>query len=83
MITITPKISELLNDLNHQERIEALTKAWDACCDGELLAKEYPEVDFDPWDGKHEDYKAEIELDMIKESIKIVLEEREVENEDC
>lgn len=36
-------------------------RAWDACCDGEWLAMEFPEVDYDPWDGDHDNQACAIE----------------------
>lgn len=57
MIEVTLKIENLLENLPESARAEVLKRAWEACCDGSIL----PSVDFDPWDGRHEEKRLEIE----------------------
>jgi hypothetical protein len=62
MITITKKIESLLERFSKEEKVSILKKAWDACCDGEVL----PKVSFDPWDGYHDGDREAIEYDIVK-----------------
>lgn len=71
MITLTEQIKKLLEPFSKRAQQEILDLAWDACRDGELLAAEYPGVDYDPWDGEHETEARVIELDMVIASIEI------------
>jgi len=64
-IEMTPKIKNLLKKAPKKHWKQILKRAWDACCDGEALTEEYGELRFDPWDGKHEEKRREIEEDMV------------------
>ena len=72
-IEITPRIESLLANVPQAARSEVLERAWDACCDGGVLADDYPDVNFDPWDGRHEEKRMEIEEDLVSAAIKWVL----------
>ncbi len=61
MIEITPRIEDLLIIVPEAARSEVLKRAWAACCDGAAMAAHYPHVDFDPWDGRHEEKRRQIE----------------------
>lgn len=60
-IEITPRIESLLADVPESARSEVLKRAWDICCDGAALAATDPEMEFDPWDGRHEKERIWIE----------------------
>ena len=72
-IEITPRIKSLLKGAPKKAWDEILGFAWDACCDGGVLADDYPDVDFDPWDGGHEEKRMEIEEGCVSAAIKLVL----------
>ena len=44
--------------------------AWDACCDGNYLSEVLSEYDddIDPWDGKHEELRKEVEAEAVREA---------------
>ena len=69
-IEITPRIESLLAKVPAAARSEVLKRAWDVCCDGAYLAATY-DVDFDPWDGRHEKTRIQIEEDCITAVIKL------------
>jgi hypothetical protein len=52
-------------------------RAWDACCDGNYLSEVLSEYDddIDPWDGKHEELRREVESDAIEEARKNAIQE--------
>jgi hypothetical protein len=45
---------------------EIASQAWAALCDGEWLTEGFGQIDFDPWDGKHEAKRKEIEAAAIE-----------------
>ena len=75
MIEITYKIQRQIDKFSKEEKEEILKKAWDACCDGQFLsdALETVEIlgiddarDIDPWDGRHEELRKQIERHAIQ-----------------
>lgn len=70
-IEINPRIESLLADVPEAARSEVLKRAWDVCCDGAYLAAAYPDMGFDPWDGRHEKTRIQIEEDCITAVIKL------------
>jgi hypothetical protein len=64
------EVKRLMEEYGVSEEIAQ--SAWDACCDGEYLAKcgALSEVDdeIDPWDGEHEELRKEVESDAIQEA---------------
>jgi len=69
-IEITTSIKNRLKTVDKSAWNGILRRAWDACNDGEWMQKEY-NLKFDPWDGKHEKKRREIEEDSITEVIKL------------
>jgi hypothetical protein len=69
-IEITPDIQKKLECYLGNLRDEILRRAWDACNDGSWLQSEY-DLDYDPWDGKHEQKRREIEFDAVNETINL------------
>lgn len=63
-IEITESINKKLAPFSAYQRKELLRRAWDACNDGAWLESEYT-LDYDPWDGEHEEKRKEIEEDAI------------------
>jgi phosphopantothenoylcysteine synthetase/decarboxylase len=57
---------------------EVASRAWDACCDPECIVQAFGELDYDPWDGDHEEKRKEIEAYSIEEAKEIV---KEIEEE--
>ena len=68
-IEITQAVQNLLNKVPEKAHADILRRAWDACCDGSVL----PNVDFDPWDGEHEEMRMDIEADMVSEAVEDVV----------
>ena len=62
MIELTKEIEGLLDGFNANDRAQILRRAWAACCDGNAL----PCLGFDPWDGKHESDRLDIERDFVE-----------------
>lgn len=69
-IEMTPSIKTILKPIPKIKWDGILKRAWDACNDGEWLEKEYG-LNYDPWDGKHEKKRKEIEEDSVAEVIKL------------
>lgn len=69
-IEITPAIQKKLDCFLGHFRDEILRRAWDACNDGSWLKSEY-DLDYDPWDGGHEEKRHEIESDAVEETINL------------
>ena len=61
MIEITKEIEAALKLCTDEKRADILRRAWDACCDGAAL----PTLGYDPWDGRHEKERAQVELMMV------------------
>ena len=69
-IEMTPNIKNLLKKTPKKNWDRILKRACDACDDGEWLEKEY-NLNYDPWDGKHEKKRREIEEESVAEVIKL------------
>jgi len=69
-IEMTPSIKNMLKTVDKSKWDGILKRAWNACNDGEWLKKEY-NLKYDPWDGKHEKKRREIEEDSVAEVIKL------------
>jgi hypothetical protein len=54
----------------HNVSFEVAQAAWDACCDGQYLNEVLSEYDddIDPWDGKHELLRKEVEAEAVREA---------------
>ena len=69
MIETTTKIEAMLSHLTPDSKKKVLKAAWDLCCDGEYLKKEYDDIGFDPWDGEHKQTKDIIEYNAVYEAL--------------
>lgn len=74
MITMTKEIENMISSYPKETQDKILQMAWDACCDGQWLADMacYLEIsweDTDPWDGKHDELKTELEFEAVKELV--------------
>jgi len=63
-IEMTPNITKMLKKVPKSAWEGILARAWDACNDGEFLAREY-DFSYDPWDGKHEEMRKQVEEDCV------------------
>jgi hypothetical protein len=70
-------VKRLMAEYGVDEKIAQ--RAWDACCDGEYLSQcdALSEIDdeVDPWDGRHEELRREVESDAIEEARKNAIQE--------
>jgi hypothetical protein len=66
MITITEKIFKLIEPYDGFKQKEILSMAWDICCDGAALSDLEIILDYDPWDGEHEEKRKEIEYHVVE-----------------
>ena len=66
-IVITRIIEQLLSNVRQSDHDMYLARAWDACCDGQLLQL-YGITD-DLWDGQHEDARRDLESKVLAEII--------------
>ena len=71
MIELTPKILDLIASFNDEQKTYVLKAAWAACCDGEYLQKILGDVDYDPWDGSHEEERLDIEIAQVEKVLKL------------
>jgi hypothetical protein len=67
MIEVTKNIKYILELVKPSARDEVLKMAWEACCDGATL----PDLDYDPWDGLHEEKRMDIEEFFVLKTIEI------------
>jgi len=68
-ITMTEEIKRLLKDFCEDKQRIILDQAWDLCCDLQWLAYNIEDPILDPWDGKHEDLRLEVELIAVNDVI--------------
>jgi hypothetical protein len=61
----TQQLADLLEPYTPSEKLMICKTAWDVCCDGSAL----PDIDYDPWDGHHEEQREEIEFDAVTASL--------------
>lgn len=61
-------VKRLMKEYGVDEKIAQ--RAWDACCDGQYLNEVLSEYDddIDPWDGKHEELRKEVEAEAVREA---------------
>jgi hypothetical protein len=61
-------VKRLMKEYGVDEKIAQ--RAWDACCDGNYLSEVLSEYDdaIDPWDGKHEELRKEVEAEAVREA---------------
>jgi hypothetical protein len=73
-------IKRLMKEYGVDEKIAQ--RAWDACCDGNYLSEVLSEYDddIDPWDGKHEELRKEVEAEAISEAKKNVIKKLKTNN---
>ena len=68
-ITMTVEIKRLLKDFSEDKQRIILDQAWNLCCDLQWLAYNIEDPLLDPWDGKHEDLRLEVELIAVNDVI--------------
>ena len=68
-ITMTEEIKRLLKDFCEDKQRIILDQAWNLCCDLQWLAYNIEDPLLDPWDGKHEDLRLEVELIAVNDVI--------------
>ena len=68
-ITMTEEIKRLLKDFCEDKQRIILDQAWDLCCDLQWLAYNIEDCSIDPWDGKHEDLRLEVEQIAVNDVI--------------
>ena len=68
-ITMTEEIKRLHKDFCEDKQRIILDQAWNLCCDLQWLAYNIEDCTIDPWDGKHEDLRLEVELIAVNDVI--------------
>jgi len=68
-ITMTEEIKKSIAGFSEDKQRIILDQAWDLCCDLQWLAYNIEDCTIDPWDGKHEDLRLEVELIAVNDVI--------------
>ena len=68
-ITMTDQIKKSIAGFCEDKQRIILDQAWDLCCDLQWLAYNIEDPILDPWDGKHEDLRLEVELIAVNDVI--------------
>jgi len=68
-ITMTDQIKKSIAGFCEDKQRIILDQAWNLCCDLQWLAYNIEDPLLDPWDGKHEDLRLEVELIAVNDVI--------------